>query len=140
MGGEVVSAKQSLDEKDYEGFGYHFGKVLSDLAAGDGPGPHPKPGPGPKPGPSKGNPALQIIEGLSEGLFDDDTLPTCVAGVLEDAPAAASALKELVQALHTKNPFKIRKAVKNLVKVAKSLPDAFSACLSNVDDVKALVE
>lgn len=114
------------------------------LLVSDGPGPSPPlqddPDPKPEPGPGPdGNPALDFIIGLSDGLFDDHTFTECVANVLQAAPQAESALSDLVEALKSKNPLKIAKAVKEFKQVIKSIPDSLKACSDNIQDVEELL-
>lgn len=137
--GELVSAHESLHLENWEGVGEHVGKALR-LLIPDGLGPHSPQDPNLKPGsdPVK-NPALEVILGLSYGLFDDQTFSDCLANVLQDIPEAESALSDLVKALKSKHLLEIRKAIIEVMQVLKSIPDSLKPCSDNIEDVKDLL-
>lgn len=84
--------------------------------------------------------ALEIVEGLAKGLFDDDTLSNCIAHVGETVPSVESSLKELGEALKSMNPLKIGQAIKNLRQVLKDIPQELQDCGANLQDVKDLLD
>jgi len=135
--GELVSAHQSLHLGNWEGVGEHVGKVLRLLIPDE---PHPPQNPAPETGSGNvTNPALEVITGLSYGLFDDQTFSECLANVLQDIPEAKSALSELMQALKGKKLLKIRKAIIEVMQVVKSIPGSLKPCGDNVKDVEDLL-
>merc|ERR1711865_107378 len=131
--GEIVAARNSLDQGNYEDFGEHTGKTLT-LLMGHAPTANQYPGLG-----ANGDPAFDFIVGLSDGLFNDHTFSECVANALQTIPDAKSALADLVSALKSKNPLHIIKAIKELKAFLHDIPDSLKVCSDNLQEVEDLL-
>jgi len=131
---ELVSAHKSLEIGGYMDFGHHVGKAVS-LLLPTGAGPHfLQTGKVPDIAP-----AVQVVLGLSDGLFDDKSLTECLANGLGASQEAQKALTDLAEALESKNIFKINKALKNWKALEQNMPDSLKACGSSATNVKEFV-
>lgn len=137
--GELVSARSSMHIGNWEGFGEHVGKALRLLIPGEivpnshqvamaESGSH-----------LETNPALQVIMGLSYGLFDDQSFSACVTDILQDIPEVESALSNLIAALKGKHLLEIKNAIIEVMQVVKSIPDSLKPCSDNIGDIEHLL-
>lgn len=136
--GELVSARSSFHIGNWEGVGEHVGRALRLLVQE---APHvdsanPKADPDPDP---VMNTALQLIMGLSYGLFNDQTFAQCVTTALQNTPDLQCALNNLVTALKGKQLAEIKKALIEVVNVLKTTPGSLMPCAADVGDIQHLL-
>jgi hypothetical protein len=137
--GELVSARASMHTGNWEGFGEHVGKALRLLIPGDvGLNSH-QAARATSDWNLDTNPALQVIMGLSYGLFNDQSFSTCVTDILQETPEVEFALSNLIAALKGKHLLEIKNAIIEVMQVVKSIPESLKPCSDNIGDIEHLL-
>jgi hypothetical protein len=139
MVGELVAARASLHIGNWEGVGEHVGRAMR-LLVPDEASPNSTQAVSPESDSDRvSDAALQVIIGLTYGLFNDQTFSQCVADVLQDTPDVEPALSDLMKALQRKRLDEIKKAILEVMRVMKGIPGSLKPCSDNVMDIQRLL-
>jgi hypothetical protein len=132
--GDIVAARASRKDGDYEGFGKHLGMALHRLALG------------------KFNddvftdsdeeikPVLEFIYGVSVGMLSDQRhLATCITNGLATGDDAKAALVDVKRAVVDKNMLEFADALDAMADTLRMIPATLSPCGATEDDAKDIL-